>query len=294
VRKDQGDDELDSLFQRGVSSRCEILLILAPTRANRSCGNEEGEGWQAASPPNIAVRGGRMSKPGDTALTHIPQRVRLIAFDLDGTLADTFEDIAQATNHALKAFGRPPLSTETIKSFVGRGARNLMARALGPDSTAFTDAAAVLWREYYERHPTDYTHLYPGAVELLEWLAARDIRSAIWSNKLDSLTQRIAAELGLTARVDFVRGECEEFPRKPDPALLDHILNLYGVRREEALVVGDSEPDLELARNAGVAFCGLLTGQATAADYQAWSVAWVVPTLGDLRQQLETSGACRR
>jgi phosphoglycolate phosphatase len=100
--------------------------------------------------------------------------MRLVVFDLYGTLADTFEDIAQATNHALMAFGCPTMTTEAIKQrHVGRGARNLMARTLGAGKEAFADAAAVLWREYYESHPTDHTRFYPGAVELLEWLRAR-------------------------------------------------------------------------------------------------------------------------
>jgi phosphoglycolate phosphatase len=241
-----------------------------------------------------AIRGGDMEQVTRTVVSEIPRKVRLVAFDLDGTLADTFEDIAQATNHALTAFGCQPLDLQTIKGYVGRGARNLMARTLGPDKQAFADAAAVLWREYYERHPTDHTQLYPGAVELLEWLRAGDVRTAIWSNKVDSLTQRIATQMGLAARVDFVRGESDDFPRKPDPALLDHVLQLYGVRRECAVIVGDSIPDLELACNAGVAFCGVLTGQATREDYLPLGATWIVETLDDLRRQLQDSGACTR
>ncbi|MCX8035671.1 MAG: HAD family hydrolase [Candidatus Sumerlaeia bacterium] len=216
----------------------------------------------------------------------MPRSVRLVAFDLDGTLADPFKDIAEATNHALMAFGCPTLPAETIKQFVGRGVRELMARALGPDRAAFADAAVVFWREYYERHPTDHTRLYPGVVELLEWLQQANIRTAIWSNKVDALTQRICAALGLAARVDFIRGESSEFPRKPDPALLDHVINLFGVKRDSVLVVGDSLPDLELARNAGVAFCGVLTGQATREDFARWNAPWVVETLEVLHKQL--------
>ncbi len=217
----------------------------------------------------------------------LPHSLRLIAFDLDGTLADTFEDIAEATNHALMAFGCPTLPLETIKQYVGRGVRELMARALGPERAAFADAAVVFWREYYERHPTDHARLYPGVVELLEWLQKADIRTAIWSNKVDALTQRICAALGLAARVDFIRGESPEFPRKPDPALLDHIINLFGVKRDSVLVVGDSLPDLELARNAGVAFCGVLTGQAAREDFARWNAPWVVDTLEMLHAQLQ-------
>jgi len=235
-----------------------------------------------------------MTRKVEPVPTAIPRPLKLVAFDLDGTLADTFEDIAEATNHALMAFGCPTLPFETIKGYVGRGVRNLMARALGPDKEAFADSAAVLWREYYERHPTDHTLLYPGAVELLEWLRARDVRTVILSNKVDVLTQRIAAAMGLADRVDLVRGESDEFPRKPDPALLNHILELYGVRREQALVVGDSLPDVEIARNAGVAFCGVLTGQAARDDFREMAVSWVVETLAALREQLDAAGACAR
>jgi len=222
----------------------------------------------------------------------IPPRVRLVVFDLDGTLADTFEDIAQATNRALRAFGRPTLDPATIKNYVGRGARNLMARALGPEHEQFADAAAVLWSEYYERHPIDHTRLYPGAVRLLEWLRARKVVTAILSNKLDRLTQQIAAAMGLAARVDIVRGENDEFPRKPHPAVLEHYASLFGVRPDEMLVVGDSAPDIELARGTGAAFCGVLTGQFGREEFAALGVAWIVETLEALRCQLEAAGAC--
>jgi len=227
------------------------------------------------------------------ALEGIPKQVRFVAFDLDGTLADTFRDVANVTNHVLKAFGCPALDLETVKTYVGRGARNLMLKALGPEKEAFADAAAVLWREYYESHPVDYTSLYPGAVELLEWLRKRDVRTAILSNKPDLLTRRIAMAMGLAERVDFVRGETDEYPRKPDPALLNHLLELYGVRPEQALVVGDGEPDFELAQNAGTAFCGVLTGQATREDFEAMGACFVVETLEVLQHILEDSGACK-
>jgi len=226
------------------------------------------------------------------SISPISKSVRLVVFDLDGTLADTFEDIARATNHVLTAFGCPTLPAEVIKTYVGRGARNLMARALGPANEAFADAAAVLWREYYEHHPADHTSLYPGAVELLEWLRARDVRTAILSNKMDRLTQIIAAQLGLAARVDFILGESDAFARKPDPAALNHVLSVFGIRREQTVVVGDGEPDVEFARNAGAAFCAVLTGQATRKDFEALGVAWIVENLEVLREQLEASGAC--
>jgi len=234
-----------------------------------------------------------MDETSEAVVAEIPDQVRLVAFDLDGTLADTFEDIAQATNRVLKAFGCPTLDTETVKAMVGRGARNLMAAALGSGKETFADAAAVLWRESYERYPTDHTRLYPGVVELLEWLRKHDVRTAILSNKVDNLTQRIATAMGLAARVDFIRGESDEFPRKPDPALLDHLLSLYGVRREQTLIVGDSAPDVEFARNASVAFCGVLTGQAKREQLEALGVSWTVETLEVLHRQLEASGACK-
>lgn len=225
-------------------------------------------------------------------VTLVPKRVRLVVFDLDGTLADTFEDIAQATNRALKAFGCPTYDTATIKGFVGRGVRNLMIQALGPEKEAFADAAVVMWREYYEKHPIDYTRLYPGAADMLEWLRGRNVRTAIVSNKVDSLTQQIATAMGLAARVDFVRGESPEFPRKPDPAILQHLLSLYGVRAEETIIVGDGAPDLELAGQAGAVFCGVLTGNLTREDFRALGAKWVVETIDVLRAQLEASGAC--
>lgn len=111
---------------------------------------------------------------------------------------------------------------------------------------------------------------------------------------MDGLTQRITSAIGLAERVDPICGKSDEFPRKPDPALLDHLPALCGIRREQALVVGDSLPDVEFARNSGAAFCGVLTGQATHEDFREVGVSWVVETLKDLCEQLEASGASAR
>jgi len=235
-----------------------------------------------------------MSENVKSILPHMPEQIRLVVFDLDGTLADTFEDIAAATNHVLTSFDCPTLDVATIKTYVGCGARHLLARALGPERETFADAAVVLWREFYERHPTDHATLYPGVVDLLEWLRDHDVRTAIVSNKVDALTQTVATTMGLAERVDFVCGEADEFPRKPDPAILDHIREMFGVRREHTLVVGDNTPDLDLARNGGAAFCGVLTGQIARDQFRAQGAEWLVDTMDVLHEQLKASGACQR
>jgi len=186
---------------------------------------------------------------------------QLIVFDLDGTLVDTFDDIAAAANHALAALGRSTLDPALVKSYVGGGGRKLMHRCLGGGDDApedLIDRAFESWRAYYLDHPVDFSRPYDGVAETLAQLRRMDgLSLAVLSNKADDLVQEILKRLGLAQWFDAIQGEAPSLPKKPDPALLRQLMTRFGASADTTLMVGDGEPDMDLARNAGVAAVGV-------------------------------------
>jgi phosphoglycolate phosphatase len=189
-------------------------------------------------------------------------RVRFthVAFDLDGTLIDSRHDLASSVNHVLRTMRLPEQAPETLYGYVGEGARVLVERALGPERCARFEEGVGLFMEWYGAHLLDATVPYPGIVDLLDALAARDVALSVLTNKPIGLTRAILEGLGLTARFVGVIGGDSLPVRKPNPAGLDELRRLTGTPREETLLVGDSTIDVDTARVGGVAFCGVSWG----------------------------------
>jgi phosphoglycolate phosphatase len=164
-------------------------------------------------------------------------------FDLDGTLVDSRLDLCHAVNHALRTVGLPERSLEEVTGFVGEGVARLVSRALGGRDDLLERALAAWW-SFYGEHLLDNTVLYPGIAELLD--AAR-IPLAIHTNKPGEPARRILEGLGVRERFVAVLGG-DEAPRKPDPTGTRHLLEQLRVDASEALYVGDSLIDVELAR----------------------------------------------
>lgn len=166
-----------------------------------------------------------------------------VLFDLDGTLIDSVQDLALAVNHALSGLGLPERPIAEISGFVGEGARRLLERSVGARAE-LVEPALTLWWEHYQEHLLDHTALYPGIAGLLE--AAR-VPLAVHTNKPGALARRILDGLGVLDHFVAVMGG-DEAPRKPDPAGTRILLGRMGISGAEALYVGDSVIDLELAR----------------------------------------------
>lgn len=185
---------------------------------------------------------------------------KLLVFDLDGTLIDTFQDIAAAVNHAMRALGRPQYDLAEVKRHVGHGGRRLIADLLGDAADeAEIDRGFELWRAYYADHTTDYARPYDGVLDGLDALRAAGYRTAILSNKTHSLVEHIAKALDLTPRVDLVRGELPPL-RKPDPAVLRNLVDDMGADLARTEMIGDGDADAGVARKAGVPFQAVAWG----------------------------------
>jgi len=196
--------------------------------------------------------------PGGPARLGIAIRLGIV-FDLDGTLIDSRLDIANSANHALGAHGFPELSVSEISTYVGDGARLLLARAARLESNApALDALLATFTEYYSEHPTDHTLLLPGAHEALAALAHLPL--ALCTNKPRAITNRVLANLRLpvTFRAVVAGGDLPK--NKPDPLPLQHIARVLGLSTAELVMVGDGAQDVLCAKAAGAHSVGVEGG----------------------------------
>jgi phosphoglycolate phosphatase len=185
---------------------------------------------------------------------------RAVLFDLDGTLADSLTDLANATNWALTQLGCPTHPLEHYRYFVGDGARQLCARALPADKQNRVDDTLRLMRERYDAHCFDLTKLYAGIPELISTLGERRYRLAVLSNKPDIFTKRMIAHYFNPSRFAVVRGQLPNVPLKPDPTAARQIAQELGVPPAQWLYLGDTNTDMQTARGAGMCAVGVLWG----------------------------------
>lgn len=177
---------------------------------------------------------------------------QLVIFDMDGTILDTLQDLADATNVVLKNNGYPTHSIDRIRQFVGNGIGKLIERALPGGTDAQTQARILReFSDYYRVHCADHTKPYEGVCEMLLALRAEGVRTAVVSNKADFAVQALVADY-FNGLFDFALGETAARPKKPAPDMVLAAIEACGVPQERAVFVGDSEVDVETAQNAGV------------------------------------------
>ena len=175
---------------------------------------------------------------------------KLIAIDLDGTLLNTLYDLTDSVNWALETYGLPTRSIEEVREFVGNGLRNLMTQAVpgGEENPVFEELFEA-FRAYYKAHCNIKTVPYEGIIELMRELQARDVKMAIVSNKIDSGVKELN-EIHFSEYVQTAIGEREGIGRKPAPDSVNEALRILGVEKEHAVYVGDSDVDIQTAKNA--------------------------------------------
>jgi phosphoglycolate phosphatase len=177
--------------------------------------------------------------------------VRALIFDLDGTLIDSKLDLVHSVNAMLREMGRAELPVDTIAGYVGQGAPILVTRALGGVcSEEELQRGLKFFLDYYEQHKIDHTHVYPGIREALQ--AMQDAHMAVLTNKPVRISKRILDELELSKYFRVVYGGNSFATKKPDPLGANVILKELGVARSEGMMIGDSEVDVQTARNAGI------------------------------------------
>ena len=175
-----------------------------------------------------------------------------IIFDLDGTLLNTLEDLENSTNFALKKFGFPERTLEEVRVFVGNGLRRLMEQAVPEGTDAATvDAVLAAMKAHYQEHCICKTAPYPGISELLDQLKAAGFRLAIVSNKAAPMVAQLR-EAFFDGQIEVALGESEQIRRKPWPDMVFAALKQLDSCAARAVYVGDSEVDVQTAKNAGI------------------------------------------
>lgn len=188
--------------------------------------------------------------------------IKVVVFDLDGTLLNTLDDLADCTNHILAQHGFPTHPLQAYRYFVGNGIAKLIERALPEKNRDKNTVAAVLneFIPYYDQHKADKTSVYSGVLQVLRTLQERGLKLAVASNKVQlampSLMERYFADIHFVAAL----GQREGIPVKPDATMVNDIVNMCGVSRSEVLYVGDTSVDMQTATNARVTSVGVLWG----------------------------------
>jgi phosphoglycolate phosphatase len=196
------------------------------------------------------------------------ERVRLLIFDLDGTLVDSRLDLANSVNAMLERFGRPTLPCDVIAGYIGDGAPMLVRRSLGdPDDEAFLQEALGYFLQWYRAHKLDNTYVYAGIQEALAAIrasrnGATPMEMAVLTNKPVNPSRAIVEALGLGGFFPHVYGGNSFHTKKPDPLGARTLLEETGIRPEEAVMIGDSEIDVLTGRNAGLWTVGVSYGFA--------------------------------
>ena len=188
-------------------------------------------------------------------------KIKAVIFDMDGTLLNTYEDLANAVNYGLEKSGFPTHDAEKYKYFCGNGTDVMITRALPTEHRDEETLKKVreLYFEYYNAHSGECTRPYDGIPELLTELRAKGIKLGVVSNKIDFMTQIVAKEY-FGDVFDCVTGQREGVPIKPDPAMVFEVMKTFGVTADECIFVGDSDVDALTGKNSGAFMVGVLWG----------------------------------
>lgn len=180
-------------------------------------------------------------------------------FDLDGTIADTIEDLADAVNYGLRKLNCPEHDINSYKQFVGNGAMKLCIRALPDDKKDMAEKLHDLFREYYDIHYLDKTRLYDGISDVIRTLSDNGVILAVATNKPQDAARKIVAKLLPDVKFVKVLGGCDERPKKPDSAIINEILS--GLPEDNTVyMIGDSNVDIQTAKNCGLISIGCTWG----------------------------------
>lgn len=188
--------------------------------------------------------------------------IKGVIFDLDGTLANSIEDIADSMNQVLEENNFPTHDYATYKTFVGRGVRTLVEKSLPLENRDAKEIEKNFDRmmQVYDENCIVKTCLYPGIKDLLDALSERGIKISVFSNKANELTQKVVKVLLADWKLEYVLGAGGDIPRKPDPKGAILISEKMGIDPSELMYIGDSGVDMATAQNSGIHAVGVLWG----------------------------------
>lgn len=197
---------------------------------------------------------------------------RLAIFDLDGTLLNTIADLANATNHALAEFGYPTHTTDEYRYFVGNGIDKLFERALPEGEKTQENILKIRnsFIPYYNIHNADQSRPYPGIEELLSTLQTKGMKLAVASNKYQEATTKLIRQYFPNIHFTAIFGQCKGIPTKPDPQVIEEIIRMAEVKKEDTIYTGDSCVDMQTGKNACVTTVGVSWGFRPRTELEAY------------------------
>lgn len=209
---------------------------------------------------------------------------KLAIFDLDGTLLDTLNDLANACNYALNEMGFPIHKVEEYKNFVGGGRYKLIDKILPDENKCeeIINKTMSLFDNYYEAHMIDLTKPYDGIYEMIEELISKNVEIAVVSNKPHEFTVDVVKKF-FNGKFKVVYGHRPEFPTKPNPESVLQVINELKVEKEDCVYIGDSDVDIKTASNASIASIGVSWGFRGRKELQAAGADFVVDSPKELK-----------
>ena len=214
-------------------------------------------------------------------------KIKLIIFDLDGTLVNSSVDITNALNYAVGPYGLEKLTVAKTISLVGEGVTSLIGKLVGESDAERKKIVLNRFLDYYGRHLTDFTAPYPGVRETLERLG--DYRKAVISNKRADLSVRLLENLGLADYFEYIWGSDSVPEKKPSPVPVLEMLKKVGCGPDETVMVGDSNFDIEAGRAAGVRTVAVSYGFRDACLLKA--ADFIIDSMTELPSKLEIFNA---
>lgn len=187
---------------------------------------------------------------------------KAVIFDLDGTLLNTLEDLTDSTNFALSKFNFPQKTIDQVRRYVGNGVQRLIERAIpGGSSNPNFEKCLNLFKEHYKENMFNKTAPYDGIIPMLKKLKSHKIRTAVVSNKFDDAVKGLCKKY-FDGLIDFCAGENElqGIRKKPAPDTVLKVLKEFGIKSDDAIYIGDSEVDIQTAKNANIECISVLWG----------------------------------
>ncbi|MDE6189864.1 MAG: HAD family hydrolase [Clostridia bacterium] len=210
---------------------------------------------------------------------------KIIAFDLDGTVLDTLPDIATAANFALKSLGFPEQSLESVRTYIGRGIRNLLKDLMGCDDEEVLENCRSIFKDYYDKNKSVTTKPYDGIIDLLNALKQKGYLLYLISNKYEFATKQLVEQF-FAGVFDGVYGSLDDRPAKPDRAIFDYVCDIHGLSKDGIIYVGDSEVDYEFAKNCGMEFIAVSWGFRTRSQLENLGVKVIADSVKELADLL--------
>ena len=206
-------------------------------------------------------------------------------FDLDGTLLDSVEDLERACNYALSKFNLPQVDSQKYKLMLGYGRRkvieSIISEFFGFEEEDVTNKFLSYYNEYYDAHMFDNTKPFEGIIDMLDTLNEKKIITAVLSNKPHDFTQKLCGRF-FNDKIKYSSGLKDGSKAKPDPASLLDIINDLNIKKEECIYIGDTEIDIQVAKNAGVKSLGVLWGFRTQAMLELQEADYIASNINEM------------